>query len=256
MRPTRRKTVLGMGALATGSGAAFSSAAFQSSVNPAADMRVVVEDNLVVEAGDAFRDSNNQYLENPTNSKFYGTGTDGLFVGSENLNSINTDDLPAARVNDGQNSDLYIETAIKNRGGDGTPTIVNFDNLLQVENIGTEVAEVGISYQPTNDAYGEDVLDGPIAGDDVTDAYEFYSEGGSGGKISPEETYDAGPANTTTVEVGDTEQIGLRIDLTNISDNIAAAADLDGNDVFGGGDQDTVDILNQIRVGNVRSAGN
>ena len=42
----RRSMVVGLGALATGSGAVFSSAAFASSVSPSADMRVVVGQNF------------------------------------------------------------------------------------------------------------------------------------------------------------------------------------------------------------------
>ena len=260
MKLNRRKTVLGLGALATGSGAVFSSAAFQSSVNPTADMRVVVEDNLVVEAGNSFRGSGGAYLEDPSEDKFYGTGDGSLFSGSDSLDSVDIDDLPAARVNDDQNGGLYIETAVKNRDENGNPIVVEFPDLLRVTNEGTETAEVGISYQPTNDAYGADVgvNGGSVPAGDVVDAYVFESEGGSGGKISPN-TYDGDPANTTTVGVGETEQIGLTIDLGvgsgPIVEDIAEAASPGTSDVFNGGEYDTVQLLEEIRVGNELSAG-
>lgn len=257
MKPTRRKTVLGLGALATGSGAVFTSASFQSSVNPTADMRVVVEDDLVVEAGDSFRNGSGDYVSDPGGAKFYGTDNGGLFADSETLKDVDVDDLPAARVNDDQNSGLYVQTAVKNRDEDGNPIEVEFPNLLRVRNDGTETAEIGISYQPTDQAYGEDVGSGePIAAGHVVDAYVFKSDGGSGGRISPSK-WDGGPANTTTVDVGETEQIGLTIDLTvgSIVEDIAKAASPGKSDVFNGGEYDTVHMLEQIEVGNTLSAG-
>jgi hypothetical protein len=241
--------------LATGSGAVFSSAAFQSNVNPTADMRVVVEDDLIVEAGSSFRGSGGAYLSSPPGEKFYGTDNDGLFDGSESLGDVDIADLPAARVNDGTNGELYIQTAVRNRDESGSSTIVSFPNLLRVRNDGTETANVGITYQPTNEAYGEDVIDGgDVRANDVIEAYEFFN---SGSKISPQSDYEAGPKNTVEVGVGETEQIGLEIDLSvgTIVEDIAEAASPGTEDVFNGGEYDTVQILDQIRVGNELSAG-
>ena len=53
--------ILGLGALAMGSGAAFTSAALQNAMAADADFRVVVEDDLVVEPGSAFRDGSNSW---------------------------------------------------------------------------------------------------------------------------------------------------------------------------------------------------
>lgn len=257
MKPTRRKTVLGLGAIATGSGAVFSSAAFQSSVNSTADMRVVVEDDLIVEAGPAFRNNGN-YDSNPSGDKFYGTDNNGLFDDAESLGDIDIENLPAARVNDGTNGDLYIQTAVKNRDKSGSSTVVDFPNLLRVRNDGTERAAVGITYQPTDAAYGGDVLDdGPIDANDVIQAYEFNAGGGSGNKISPDSNYDGNPANTVEVSAGGTENIGLTIDLSvgTIVEDIAEAAAPGKSEVFNGGEYDTVHILEQIQVGNTLSAG-
>ena len=246
MKPTRRKTVLGLGALATGSGAMFSSAAFSASATSTADFRVVVEDNLVLEAGDSFRNSNDAYLDNPGGSKFYG-GSDDLFSGDSGLSNLEPDDLPAAYANDKTNSDLAVETAVQNFN------TFEFDDFLQVTNEGTETREVGIRFNQ----YGEDVNGGPISNSDLIQAYEFYNKGGDGGKISTDGSPGGPPRTqnlnaTTPVNPGETEQIGLKIDLTvgTISDDIADAAAPGTNDVFnGGGEYDTVHLVESIRVG-------
>jgi hypothetical protein len=247
MKPTRRKTVLGLGAMATGSGAVFSSAAFSASATSTADFRVVVEDNLILEAGDSFRNSNGAYLDNPSGSKFYG-GSDNLFSDDSGLSNLEPDDLPAAFANDETNSDLAVETAVQNGN------TFEFDNFLQVTNEGTETREVGIRFNQ----YGEDVNNGgPIRSSDLIQAYEFYNQGGDGGKISTDGSPGGPPRTqnlnaTTPVTPGETEQIGLKIDLTvgTISDDIADAAKPGTNDVFnGGGEYDTVHLVESIRVG-------
>lgn len=64
----RRTTLAGLGALAFGSGAAFMSAAFENSVSSDADMLVIADDGLVVEAGDAFTSSGTvDSMHKPTN---------------------------------------------------------------------------------------------------------------------------------------------------------------------------------------------
>ncbi|OYR74596.1 hypothetical protein EO776_03585 [Halorubrum ezzemoulense] len=237
--------VVGLGALATGSGAVFSSAAFSASATSTADFRVVVEDNLVLEAGDSFRNGDGAYLDNPS-GKFYG-GSDDLFSGDSGLNGLEPDELPAAYANDRTNSDLEVETAVQNFEE------FKFDNFLQVTNEGTETREVGIRFN----LYGADVNDGPIKKQDLIQAYEFYNEGGDGGKISTNGSPGGSVSSqtlkaTTSVNPGETEQIGLKIDLTvgSISDDIAEAAAPGTNDVFnGGGEYDTVHLVESIRVG-------
>jgi hypothetical protein len=119
-----------------------------------------------------------------------------------------------------------------------------------VTNEGTETREVGVRFNQ----YGTDVNNGPIKNSDLIQAYEFYNKGGDGGKIST----DGSPSGSQTlnartpVNPGETEQIGLKIDLTvgTISDDIADAAAPGTDDVFnGGGEFDTVHLVESIRVG-------
>ena len=56
LMPKRRSMILGLGALAMGSGTAFTSAAFENSVDAGADMRVIVDERLIVRAGGLFDD--------------------------------------------------------------------------------------------------------------------------------------------------------------------------------------------------------
>jgi len=270
MRPTRRKMILGMGALATGSGAAFSSAAFQSSVNPAADMRVVVDGDLIVEAGAAFRNSDGGYQSNIADGEFYGVNQNEFFStanpsqgGADSLGSgFSTDDLPIASVNGDQNEALSIKTAVKN------DTSHTFEELLQVRNEGTEPVDVGVKFEE----FGVDT-DGRMSGKggdvdeaNVVKAYEFKA-GSNPNNENPisynqEVTEDEVPDtaaqtvnNVVTVSPGETEQISLEIDLTvnitdEISEQIEDAADI--GDSFTGGEnetEDTVQLIDSIRVG-------
>jgi hypothetical protein len=239
--------VIGLGALATGSGAAFSSAAFSNSAASTADFRVVVEDNLVVEAGSSFRNAGGDYQPNPSDDKFYGGGDD-LFSDASTLASLEPEDLPAAWANNQDNSQLEVETAVENLAG-----TYAFPDFLQVRNEGTESAEVGIRFEE----YGADVNGGPIDAGDLIQAYEFFSDGGDGGKISTDGNATATDVSgqtvpaTTTVPVGDTEQIGLTINLTasDIRAAIADAATPDTGDVFNGGEHDTVHLVETLRIG-------
>ncbi|ELZ47784.1 hypothetical protein C463_02171 [Halorubrum californiense DSM 19288] len=244
--------VVGLGALATGSGAVFSSAAFSNSATSSADFRVVVEDNLILEAGGSFRNDNDAYLDNPSDSKFYGGNSNSLFSGESGLDGVEPDDLPAAWANDKTNSNLEVETAVQNLG------TFEFSDFLQVTNEGTETAQVGIRFEE----YGADVNGGPIAASDLIQAYEFYNKGGDGGKISTDGNPTGSVSNqslsaTTAVPAGATEQIGLKIDLTvgSISSNIADAAKPGTDDVFnGGGEYDTVHLVEKLRVGSDSTA--
>ncbi|GAB3701654.1 hypothetical protein GCM10028858_17210 [Halorubrum pallidum] len=244
--------VIGLGALATGSGAVFSSAAFASSTASSADFRVVAEDNLVVEAGASFRGDGNEYQPNPSGDKFYGGGDD-LFTDESSLADLAPEELPAAWANNENNDGLAVETAVENLA-----ETYEFPDFLQVRNEGTEDAEVGIRFEE----YGEDVNNGPVTPEDLIQAYEFLSDGGDGGKISTDGNPDASNIgnqtidNTTTVPVGGTEQIGLVINLTNdtIRTAIAEAASPGTDDVFNGGEHDTVQLVETLRVGSDSTA--
>jgi hypothetical protein len=215
-------------------------------------MRVVVDGNLIVEAGASFRDGTGEgnYDPRPSDEKFYGTGGGELFDGDTALADLTPEDLPAAWADEGQNDSLSVQTAVKNLSG-----TYNFPDFLQVRNEGTEAADVGIRFNE----YGEDVNDGPVESADLIQAYEFFSGGSEsdGRKISTHGNPNASDINnqslpnTVTVDTGDIEQIGLTIDLTedSIRSAIASAAAPEDENVFGEGDYDTVHLVESLRVG-------
>jgi hypothetical protein len=262
--------VLGIGALATGSGAAFSSAAFQSSVNPAADMRVVVDGDLVVEAGDAFRNGDGDYRSSISDGEFYGVNQNEFFStadpsqgGEDSLGSgFSTDDLPIASVNGDQNEILSIQTAVKN------DTSHTFEELLQVRNEGTEPVDVGVKFEEFGVDTDGRVSDngGEVDEANVVKAYEFksdsnpnnenpisYNQGVNENRVPDTDAQTVN--NVVTVSPGETEQISLEIDLTvnrtgELSEQIEDAATI-GDSFTGGenGTEDTVQLIDSIRIG-------
>jgi hypothetical protein len=253
--------------LATGSGAVFSSGAFASvTANSTADIGVVVEGNLVVEAGASFRngDGSNAYDPGTDDNGFYGDDTNSLFSNLNNggveqfdSSTISVDDLPAARVNSGstENSDLNIQVAMPSEEDTGDPFKHTFEDLLQVRNEGTEPAKVGIKYSEV----GEDVGSGEtLSLGKVREGYKFRSKGKN---ISPT-VNSADNEGAVEVGVGETKQIWLEIDLSvtgnggdSLATEIAREADPNDDDVFNGGAYDTVDILDEIQFGDEYDEG-
>jgi hypothetical protein len=256
--------------LATGSGAVFSSGAFASATaSSTADIGVVVEGDLVVEAGASFRNNSGKYISSRADGEFYGDGTDDLFDSLDDdsgsaeqfdNDTISVDELPAARVNGGSTrqstDDLDIQVAMPSHQDNGDPLDHRFDKLLQVSNEGTEPAEVGIKYSE----YGEDAGGSSIPKDKIRDAFRFLRKDGS--IISPKKG-SSDNKNSVEVGVGETKQIWLDIDLsrtgtggTDIATDIASAAKPTESNVFSGGDYDTVDILDQVQFGDELDDGN
>ena len=250
MRPTRRKTLLGMGALATGSGAVFSSAAFQSSVNPAADMRVVVGqefgNNLRVRAGNIFRDASDDF--NPA------TGSNAVktvhninstsFFSNNELDNLEVADLPAAGANNEDNDDLRL--AIATAVGE-TATIGNYNTddfgFIQVENNTPDDHDIHIEF----DSFGDDVgsASDQVTENQVRQIYKFYDSGEN--QIST--NISGSIINSITVSSGDTEQIYLEVDTeTNSLYNAVIGATNIEDSPFTA-EQDTVNLVDQIRVG-------
>ena len=246
MRPTRRKTLVGLGALATGSGALFSSAAFSNTVNPSSDMRVVVEEdaNLLVEPGISFRDGsdpNDSYDStlDPTNGKFAGdnnndffsTGTPSSGTSDALGSSIDLDDLPVAFVSNDTNGDISIQVAVQ------LGETASFEDLLQVTNNGSNAVDIGIKFS----AFGVDTTSSNVGGggdfsdqggnvqiENAVGAYAFSAPSISTGsdQISTDANDFAGqtdptvdsqkiPSPALTVSGGGTtEQIDLDVDMT------------------------------------------
>ncbi|TKX73133.1 hypothetical protein EXE46_14685 [Halorubrum sp. GN11_10-6_MGM] len=244
----RRSMVVGLGALATGSGAVFSSAAFSSSVNSAADMRVVVGEglgnNLRVSAGNIFRDNDGDFQSaNPTSDavKTAHDISDTTFFASNKLEDLEVADLPAAGANNMYNEDLSLavatavgETAEIGNGG------FQDKGFIQIENNTPDDHDIQIGFNE----FGDEV-NGPVTKEEVRQIYEFYDINGNKISEKPNGAFE----NSVTVTSGSVEQIYLEVD-TEDGDLYDAVMDATGvEDSPFTEDQDTVDLVDSIQVG-------
>lgn len=229
----RRSVILGLGALAFGSGAMSVNAALQDFVDPAGDMRVVANQNLTVEAGASFRNSDGNYVSGRDGPKFYGEDNGNFFSdGSPSTNqdddlaNLSLGDLPAIFVNSAEDGNLKIKLALPNKRQKYT-----FPEALQVRNDGTTDEEVAVKFRE----FGADT-DGPqngnggvVSEDDVVGAFRFI-DNANGREISPNRSgFDASqsslsvkdqiPAHSMTVKAGKVRQVDLTVnfDITEIS---------------------------------------
>lgn len=238
----RRSMVLGIGALATGSGTVFSSAALSNTaVNNSGNLEVLSVGNL---------------------NAFGGSDPDGnLDYADDNVDSIsNPSDLPAAYVNGStQGADLEVSVVTRNSSGN-TDT---FENLLRVANNGTTDVNVGIGF----DSFGGDVgSDDTISKAEVKNAYEFKSNpgestsgvpGSSGKIIAPDEdNADDEPLNYQLVPAGETLAIDLNVTLSgtlvsqiNSARSGSVTPSFDGNNVGDG-----VTLVDKILIGTESSS--
>jgi hypothetical protein len=257
MRPTRRKTLVGLGALATSSGAIFSSAAFSNSVNPSSDMRVVVADSLTLEPGIFFRSGSSatdgfdpNSSSPPGNGSAFDQNSSSLFGGNNNPGLENNDvqDLPAAAINDDTNGDLFLETAVplddKDQLGDAT------NGLFQVTNDSTEAKPVAIRFT----GFGPDGNDtgDALSQQEVVETFKFYDSGDNQISTTTASTpYDEAPvANEVSIAPGTTEQIYLEYDTETYDTELrtAAGAGATGNPFSNNGGT-TIDLVDSIEVG-------
>jgi hypothetical protein len=270
----RRTALIGLGSLATGSGAVFTSAAFSDSVGASSDMRVVVAEDLEVRAGQAFNDDGTINTSNgditPSNYVEYASNTDFFDPSSDpepqGLVDIDSDDLPVATVNrrdSNVNGDVKIQVAVN-----VDTNSVTFNDILEIENKGTSSVKVGISYDRQGKTgfgagqYGDDVKVGGNTSNEVTEetvqyVYQFIGYGGTGtfgnGRISPDEN-DSGddPANVAKIDPGAKISIDLELDLDPlfgppVQSHIEDRA-LTGSNPFQQ-KRDTVNLLDAITVG-------
>ena len=223
--PKRRTTILGLGALAMGSGAAFTSATFQNSVDADADMRVIVDERLTVRAGELFDGLNpgdvdaGETFTAIVDSEDTETPSDILFDddttiddnGTEYETVLTEDDdkripTPAAVANDGENGDFAFAIAVDINDD------VSFDELIEIDNELERSVEAGITFE----TFGEDASE--VDGGKETVATEIYQfEDSSEDQISPdsdgwEAENDQEPANRTDINIGEDEQITLKND--------------------------------------------
>lgn len=175
---TRRETVIGLGLLATGGGATFTQAAFQSSTQPDSDLRVVVDQNLQFGANPGLNTTRDDIADD---SGFF-DDADGADSGTlnesggvfddENEGSGSDDDgdegfdpdggdrngdgfnegfeprLPKAFA-EGVNDELTIKAAVQ------IGTTHTFDNLLRVGNGTESTVQIGIAYDREGQGNGE-----------------------------------------------------------------------------------------------------
>ena len=264
---TRRKTILGLGLLATGSGATFTSANFQSSTTPDSDLRVLVEANLSFGANPDLPDED-YYTDNPNLFDDTGSG-DASGQPDDGEGGAFEDGAVSAPLGfvDGANDDMTLKTLV-NVGETHT-----FEEMFQLENNTNETLQVGIAYDRTatgrgNGANGQYGVDIDIGGEDdeldESEAQRIYQfQLADGTLLSPEsgatgETGNSGgpidigaddaPANLTTLGPGESVNLDLVVDTATDEDDIEAAADIDlGSSAFGF-QSDTVQIMEEITV--------
>jgi len=229
MRPTRRKTLLGMGALATGSGAVFSSAAFQSSTQPDSDLRVVVDQNL-------------QFGANPDLDV---SGRDDL---TDNLGFFNGDsgalnESSGGAFNEGNETngfDRTIEFGIAyDRNGDGggngnygSDVALNDSDSTtlkpnQAQNIYKFEANRNGSTTQISPEDGENGVSGSSSGVEISNASD-----------QPASLVSAAPGENVTIDV--------TVDTETYEQKILDASDVDG--AAFGFQTDTVQIMEAITV--------
>ena len=230
MRPTRRKTLLGMGALATGSGALFTSAGFQSSTQPDSDLRVVVDQNLQFGANPdldidgrddltdnpGFFDDNNStdsgvlnetsggaFNEGNETSGFDDDGSNGFDPNSDpdgnGFNEGFEPSLPLAYVK-GVNDNLVVKAAVP------VGTTHTFDSLFRLSNTTGNTIEFGIAYDRNGDGnddngnYGIDIDQDPLTYNQAQQIYQFERAGNSN-LISPEPNTSGEAGNYSDVNI-------------------------------------------------------
>jgi hypothetical protein len=256
----RRAMLAGTGMLVTGSGIIGTSAAFGNSVTAASSFRVITAKSLRVRAGQAFAADGSVNEGYEDRFVAYEETADSMFFDNTGgLNNISKEDIPVATVNprdQNNNDELVLESAIS-VNSDG----VVFEDILEIQNLGTSTESVGISYDRDKNQYGDDVNVG--GGDDelndldVQSVYRFVDNNDN--RISPDQdTLGSGvddPAAFVEIEPNETHPIDLKIDFSEYGnrfvdgtpkENILQAAQL--GDPFEGS-TDTVDLLDSITVG-------
>jgi urease beta subunit len=230
MKLNRRKTVLGIGALATGSGAVFTSAGFAGSAEASSDFRVVTEGSLVVEPNNNVSDGGNQIADNKSDPSGYLFKNSSSLSGNTSVSEVK--DGGEAAVNNQTDGGLELAIAVAD------DTDKDF-NILQVTNNGDTTESVGA----TISGYGSDV-GSSITQSDVNNAFEFDIEDSS------DNYQDVGSGTFVSVGPGDTRGLRIDVDMSQIPDDDLANASASGGDVFDSSTAaDTVDLVDTIKIG-------
>lgn len=156
----RRSMVIGLGALATGSGAVFSSAAFANSAASSADLRVVVEESLNFRPNpDAAEDNDN--VLGPDDLGDDGGFFDGNDLDDSEEGAFADNDPPLAATNGEANEDLELSAVA------GLGDVATFEELFILENNSTETVNVGIAYDRGDSDFDTDSAAAGQYGDDI-----------------------------------------------------------------------------------------
>jgi len=281
---TRRKTILGLGLLATGSGATFTSATFQSTAPANSDLRVLVEQQGLEFEGNSAESGDPNAVDNPD---FFADDPSGGL--NETAGSaFDGTDAPLAYAA-GSNEDLRVKTLVP------LGRTETFDALFKISNNSTDTVIIGVAYDRNNSdfdvnsdnsgQYGADVSVGGPGGElndiDAQRIYQFSNapetdsdveilSGGSGNPndlLSPPpnnsgvesttgsegtDIVDADlPANAAKIPSGSELVLDLTVDTSNtnesgLKDRIEAEADIDESAL--GLQQDTVQIIDGITI--------
>jgi hypothetical protein len=248
----RRKTILGMGLLAAGSGAAFTSAAFSNSVNPSSDMRVVVAEELTLEPGILFRDGSSASdpvdpgaSSPPGSETLKNQSSDSLFGGNNDpgLTSISYSDIPAAAINDEIDGDLFLEVAVAigTTGSIGDAS----NGVFQVRNDTSDPQDIAIRFG----TFGPDADGDPndLSEQEAVETFKFNDSSDTQISTDDPNTTPQTVDNTVTISPGNVEQIYVDYDTATYDSELKTASGISGQSF--GQQTATVDLVDTINVG-------
>lgn len=251
----RRSMVIGLGTLATGSGAVFSSATFQNSVDSDADFRIVSEPGLTLRRGEAFSsDEDWAYGPNSDLSPEYIYSSSATESGIK-FGELQASDLPVAWANEQEDGSLVVEIARQNNSSD-----FNFTKLIEIENTGQTDENVGISYgggyAPLNSestpGWFADNYNNPsdqITKADVQQIFRFQLNEDST-QISPDSSLDDDtPATYHTLTPATTIQVDLKTTLTDDQTSVFASESKGGDPFADSPQTGSHQLLDTITVG-------
>jgi len=259
----RRNFILGLGTAATLSGAAsVTSAAITNTTEPGADFRVISDEALDVRrntdivAGGEVDEDLSGYVNTSTSGGDYTDGQEGdlnfsagspvydstgpnLTVDGEDNGALN---VSLVTLNDNstaanRNSSLGGNPLYLNGQDPSDGSSVSNNNPLEVENLGSSDAEVGVSYTYGTDGTGNESL--------VNTLFTFVDPT-TGSVISPTGSDGTHNSNFLTVSSGTVEDVGLVI---NYSEDIANTLANNFSSGFGGASDEDLDLLDTVEFG-------
>ena len=229
----RRTTIIGLGALATGSGAVFTSASLNNVASTnTASLDVYAARELNVKRGDDSEFDNSGFtIDNPS-------------------------ELPQANVQGNtQEGTLEIETAVRN-----SSSTKEFNYLLEIENNSTGEVNVGFGIGSFNQTFLDDENVSTTT-DELLDMHTFeVNASESSGGFSPSDEQDISPTSSSggattpatyqSIPSGETLAVNLDIDPTgSIVSDINSFVDIGSGDPFEDGQTSDVTLIDEIQVG-------